>query len=723
MTDDAAHIDFETRSVTDLTKAGVHRYCEDLTTWPWGMSWRIGTTGPVNQWRPGWPDPVELLNHVAMGGVVIAHNSGFDRAIWNLVVRKRICLHWPELRIEQCDCTMARAATVALPQKLENLCAVLQTRNQKDMEGHAIMRKQMRPRRFEPDGRIVWWDDPELTDRNMSYCDKDVLTETDVDAKLPQLTPKWRKVWEFDQTINERGVHFDRNAISKLSSLAEYAKKQADSTMRYITNRTVPKCTNVGKIMEFLNVRGIHCETLKKGDQDDLIYVADLRDDTQARDVILLRQAASKTSVAKYAAMAKCISSDSRIRSLLNFHGASTGRWAGRLVQPQNFPRVDPDDEVLAGKIEWLHELLLMPIDPREIYEHIEAVWGPLEPLMLLSKALRSMIVAAPNKKLVGGDFANIEGRVNAWLGNEQWKLDAFREYDRGVGPDLYKVAYARSFGVPVESIGKGQKRQIGKVQELSLGYQGGVGATITMGDTYDVNPFDLSGPVQAAASAAQWDSVAAQYAKAPNKYGLQEREWTAVKIIVNNWRAAHPNIVQSWWNYQDAAIEAVAAPGSVVYCGQGNASLVSYYSDGRCLWCILPSGRMLCYSSPELETEKVIAVNKDGEEYERTKHTVYFWGTDSRTKQWKRRNLYGGLQCENIVQAVSCDILVDATFRVEEAGFPVILTVHDEILSEPDKSFAYGEAEFSNAMAQIGAEYEGLPIAVSAWEGERYLK
>lgn len=722
---DAAHFDFETCSATDLKKAGVYRYAEDPLTWPWGFKYRMDYN-PVREWRPGWPDPTDLLEHIAGGGRVVAHNAAFERTIWNWVVRARICPHWPELRIEQQDCTMARAATIAHPQSLDKLCNVLETNYRKDREGHALMLKMMKPRAYLPDGTVVWWDAPELQNRQMDYCEGDVLTECDVDEKVPQLTEKWRQVWIFDQTINERGVKVDRNAITKLASLAEYAKKEADKAMRQLTGRAVPKCTNVSKIITFLNERGIETATLKKGDQDDLMYFADLKGDKVARDVIQLRRSSSKTSVAKYEAMLKCICRDDRIRALLNFHGASTGRWAGRLVQPQNFPRVDPDDEVLAGKIEWLHDLLNDPsFGVRELYEAIEAVWGAQEPMELLSKALRSMIVAEEGNKLVGGDFANIEGRVNAWLGGEQWKLDAFRAYDAGNGPDLYKVAYARSFGVPVESVGKGPKRQIGKVQELALGYQGGIGAFITMGDTYNVNPFELSGPVQAAATAAQWDSVAAQYASSSNKYGLQEREWTAIKIIVNNWRAAHPAIVQSWWDYQDAAIEAVAAPGTFVSVANGR---VDYYSDGRCLWCILPASaggvrRMLCYSSPELVSEAYEYVDKDGFVKQGYRNKVTFWGNDSKTKQWKKQSLYGGLQCENTVQATSCDILVDAMFRVEAAGFPINLTVHDEILAEVLKSLGIGEHEFSRVMAQVGPEYEGLPIAVSAWEGERYLK
>lgn len=721
MNDLAVHLDFETRSTTDLKKSGVYRYAQDPHTYPWGFKYRIGY-GPVREWRPGWADPVDLLAHIANGGKVVAHNAGFERTIWNWVIRARICPHWPWLYIEQQDCTMARAASIAHPQDLDKLCNVLQTDHRKDREGHALMMKMAKPRTYLPDGTVIWWDEPTNVDRLMTYCGTDVLTETDVDARIPILTPTWQKVWQFDQRINDRGVCVDRKAITKLADIVEHAKKEADKTMRKLTNRIVPKCSNVSKIIEFLNARGIETLTLRKGDQDDLIFMAGVKNDQQAADVIQLRRSTSKTSTAKYQAMLKCMCSDDRIRGLLNFHGASTGRWAGRLVQPQNFPRVDPDDEILTYKIELLHRFLKDDtLSVRDVYEYLEMLFGALEPLVILSKALRSMIVAAPNKKLVGGDFANIEGRFNAWIAGETWKIEAFSAYDFGIGPDLYKVAYARSFGVPVESVGKGQKRQIGKVQELALGYQGGVGAFITMGDTYNVNPYDLSAPVQNAATSEQWDTVAAKYAQATDKKGLQEREWTAIKIVVDNWRAAHPNIVQSWWNYQDAAIEAVAAPGTFVTCGPRNN--VGYYSDQRALWCQLPSGRMLCYANPELRTEEVVRINKRGEEYVQTVRKVKYEGTDSKTKQWSTSYLYGGLQCENIVQAGSCDLLVDAMFRVEERGFPVILTVHDEILSEPDADSELGEDEFSRVMAITGPEYEGLPVAVSAWEGERYLK
>ena len=722
----SAHIDFETRSATDLLKSGVYRYAEDPTTWPWGFRWRIGHVGLIHEWRPGYPDPVELLEHIRAGRTVTIHNAAFERTIWNWVVVQRICPHWPYMTIQQQDCTMSRAAAIAHPQSLEKLMDALGSEQVKDMYGHKLMMKMAKPRRFNEDGTITWWDAPEDIDYLMGpYCGQDVVTESIADTMLPPLTADERRVWELDQVINERGVHIDLHAVERAAQLVEFSKKQNDKVMRDITDRAVPKCSNDAKIIAWLNSRGVECTSLAKGGVEDVVFLAEVASDDEAYQAIKLRQAAWKTSTAKYRAMQKCVNADDRIRGTLNYHGAGPGRWAGRLIQPQNLTRVDPDDKFLQKKIEWLHELLGdMNYTPRDIYELIVAVHGPLEPLDLLSKALRSMIVAEPGKKFIGGDFSNIEGRGNAWLAGETWKLKAFEEYDNGTGPDLYKLAYARSFGVPIEEVGKGQKRQIGKVQELGLGYQGGINAYLTMGATYGVNPFELSKPVYEATPSQQWDETAARYhAPGANKYGLFEREWTALKVLVDNWRAANPAIVQSWWNYQDAAIAAVAAPGNVVY--PDHTKRVSYYSDGRALWGILPNGRLLCYASPQLvEEHKEYYHAASGEMRTRLTRKVTYWGVDSRTRQWKKASLYGGLQCENFVQALARDVMVEAMFRVEEAGYPIILTVHDELLAEVDEYSNYhNEHHFAELMSAKSSTYEGLPVSVGAWEDRRYVK
>lgn len=713
----AAHIDFETRSPTDLRKSGAYRYAEDPNTGTWCMSWRIGVDGPVNRWHPGDPDPQPLLNHVASGGTVVAHNAAFERAIWNRVVRVRYAPHWPKLWLQQQDCTMARAAAVAHPQKLDTLCRVAGADHVKDQEGAALMMKMARPRGWNNDGTIIWWDSEENKQRLGEYCDTDVLTESSVDEKIPPLTDSEKQVWMFDQTINDRGINIDVQAAAQCAELVEFAKKKADSLMRRITSRQVPRCSNDAKMVAWINSHGLDFDTVKKGVTDDIIFMAGLKKKQEVIDAIKLRAASKKTSTAKYKAMLACVCEDGRIRGLLNYHGASTGRWAGRLVQPQNFPRVDYDMEGV--KFEWLQHMFHSDMETKDIYERISAVYGENSVLVILSRALRSMICAPEGKQLIGGDFSNIEGRKNAWLAGEEWKLQAFQDYDDGVGQDLYKLAFSKSMNVPVEEVDD-WGRQVGKVQELACGYQGSIGAYVSMADNYGITPYDFSGPVYETTAAEVWDMTASMYEGSRNKYGLQEKEWTAIKIIVDGWRKANSKIVESWWEYQDAAIEAAAAPGHAIKCANGR---VTYFSDGRCLWCVLPSGRMLCYSAPEVEREEYTYM-RDGEERQGWRRKVTFWGMDGTTKQWRKNSLYGGLQCENIVQAASRDLMVDRMVAIEAAGYPIVLTVHDEIVAEtPLDRSDLNAPHFEQLMSVKPSWAEGLPLSVKAWEHERYVK
>lgn len=721
-TSEAAHIDFETRSTTDLKKSGVARYVEDPETRPWLFSWRIGKYGPMQRWNWGDPDPQPLLDHIRAGRRVTNHNAAFERTVWNEVCVREMPW-WPLLRIEQQDDTMARAAALALPLSLDMLAKVLKAPVQKDMEGNRLMKQMMRPRSYNADGTITWWDDAERIARLGDYCDTDVEAETSVDELLLPLSEWQRASWVMDQRINERGIKIDIRAVEKLVHVVELAKKAADVAMRQLSGREVKKCSDVKGIIAFLNKRGIATDSLRKQDQEDLMYMADLHGSEVSRQVIELRRASSKTSTAKYAAMLACVSADGRIRNLLQWHGAGTGRKAGRLVQPQNFPRVDADSDEPV-KIAWLHELINSDRNPREIVELIEAVYGPLEPLALLSKALRSMFIAALDCVLIDADFANIEGRVNAWLAGEEWKLEAFRAYDRKEGPDLYRVAYSRAFGTALEAITKAM-RQLGKVMELFLGFQGSIGAFF--GPTSNVDPYKVEPVVRAATTPEQWERTRELYhKKGTNRFGLEEAQWTALKILVDNWRASNPKIVASWWEYQDAAIEAVASPGTVVACVGGK---VAYYCDGRSLWCVLPSGRMLHYSSPELEQTWVEyeGFNADGSPKGRWKRSVTVEGYDGTTKQWVRYSLYGGIQCENIVQAVAFDLMEQACMRVEDAGYPVVLTVHDEILAEVKKQDVrmrgLGVEKFAQLMGQGEPWSVGLPIAVDAWMDIRYVK
>lgn len=740
-----AHLDFETASPADLTKTGVYRYAEDAQTRAWLFRYRIGD-GPRKGWRPGQPDPVDLLQHVAEGGTVVAHNAAFERVIWNWWLRARLP-HWPVLQIEQMDCTMARAMAMDLPGSLELLGTVCNFTAKKDMEGAALMKRMMRPRKVDEYGRVVqWWDAPENIDRLEQYCDADVGAEEEADFMLPPLSANEKTIWNFDQLINERGIQVDVSLLHAAEKLIEKAKQHADARMAVLTMGAVKKCSESGKLLKWIQARGVLADSMAKHETDDILSVAGLLGDVLVAEAVKLRASAGKASVSKIRAMLDTVCRDGRIRGLLQYYGAGTGRWAGRLVQPQNLPRLDWGED--GQRILLLLALLRDTGHDAELaHATCSMLLGP--PLEWLSKALRSFIIAAPGRKLVGGDFSNIEGRVNAWLAGEQWKVDAFAAYDAGTGHDLYKLAYGKSFGVEdIDSITKPQ-RQLGKVQELALGYQGSVGAFLKFTVTYNMKLEPIVKAVREATPPDVWDAQAAKYAGERNKYNLPLEYWTAIKIIVVAWRKAHPRIVQSWWNLQDAVIAAVDTPGEIIAVENYPISFVCSPSRDF-LYCILPNGRLLAYPEPQIvEAREDQIVYADGAVRNTDDYTpdelemIRLYGIDKDAMfctykegnrhrkvtcaamekgNWWRYALYGGLICENIVQAVSRDILVEAMFRVEAAGYPVVLTVHDEILTEPPVGFG-SEHEFVKIMSVKSEWYKTLPLSAAAWEDQRYVK
>jgi DNA polymerase len=344
------HIDTETRSAVDLRKAGMHRYFEDPTTAVWCLVWAIGE-GPRTPWLPGDPDPDELLDAVRAGATVVAHNNNFDREAWN----KKLPAHWPKLTIEQSDCTMARCAALALPQGLDDAAAVLGLPVRKDPAAHRLVMQMCKPKDWvictedDAQGTVpVWHDDPaKIQALVRTRCVPDVEMEYLVDKRLPTLTASERRVWELDQRINERGVAFDTAFARRAAALCAEARARADREMFRLTKGVVEKTTQVGRLSDWLNERGVICSSLKKGEIEELIVRALDENDHDAVAAIRLRRASAKSSTAKYTAINNAVCADGRVRGLLNYHTTHTGRWGGRLVQPQNFPRLKDENRDL----------------------------------------------------------------------------------------------------------------------------------------------------------------------------------------------------------------------------------------------------------------------------------------------------------------------------------------------------------------------------------------
>lgn len=370
-------------------------------------------------------------------------------------------------------------------------------------------------------------------------------------------------------------------------------------------------------------------------------------------------------------------------------------------------------------------------------YDLIELYHGPVVPL--LSKSIRSQFVSGKGKVFYGGDFSNIEGRINGWFSGESWKLDAFRDYDAGVGPDLYKVMASRCMGKSVETISKVERHNLGKYPELACGYQGSVGAWLR----FDPKPDIVTKVIfDQFCNTDSWAKASSQFDRSRNRLGLTPDQWISIKIVINSWREANSRIVQSWWDLQDSAIMAVDAPGTLVPVLDNK---VAYMVSDGFLWCRLPSGKLLAYARPRLvDMKEEYVVDEEGEaipvdellpdelaaklasgskiETGRTRTQVAFEGKNQKTGHWGRQYLYGGLQCNNVVQGTARELLRFAMHNVEAAGYPIVLHVHDEVVCEADENFG-DVKEFERIMSIVPSWLDGLPLSAKAWVDKRYVK
>lgn len=682
----AVHLDFETRSTVNLKASGAHRYAEDPSTSILCCRYQFDG-GLMREWVPGTPLPDDLTIAAQDGETLFtAHNATFERAIWNNKVPG------PRLRPAQMDCTMARAAAVSLPQGLFPLGKALKLDDQKDYEGHALMLKLCAPRTSEP---LTWNEHPDDIRRLSAYCAQDVRTEAAAAARTPKLTGFERKVWELDQVINDRGVQLDVRLVKRALAVTEELLIRANRKITELTDGVVRKVTEAAKIVAWINAQGVPCESIAEAEQEDLLLGSLFLDRPRITDVIRLRAASAKAM--KFKAMMAHVCRDGRVRGSVRYSATIQRRWAGAGVQMHNMKRVETDED--AADV----ALCLMVLDRGAsiitVTDELEFLFE--SPLEVLSICARSMIIAAPGRKIVAGDYANIEGRINAWLSGHAAKLEAFRLYDAGLGPDLYKITAGDIIGIPPEDVSREQRQEQGKVPELACGYQGALGAFKRMGAKYGV--------------------------RLPDHRILE---------IVRGWRAANGPIMESWGLLEQAAIDAVQNRGTVISILDGR---ISYVADAKYLYCRLPSGGTLYYPSPSVGWNKIAfddgkVIHIRGAEHEKalletrpeleitSRFSVSYWAQDG--DRWRRNDLYGGMQCAHVVSGIARDVLCGAMLRAEARGYFLVLTIHDELLCEVPEGFGSAE-ELRDILLEEGEEpwLAGCPIDAKTWEGPRYIK
>ena len=543
-------IDIETYSEVDLIKDGIYRYAESSTfeILIIGYAFDDGPVTTIDCTHNTWNTNRELrkLKDWLLDPDIIktAWNAQFERVCFS----KHYGL---QLQPDQWQCSAVRAATLKLPRSLEKAGQVLGLgdEEQKLSTGKALITYFSKPckptARNGGRTRNLPQHDPEKWALYKEYNARDVVAERAIKNLLrPYTMPdQEHRLWELDQRINDRGVLTDTQLVQNAIEASDLIQDRALTEVVELTGLQNPN--SVQQLKKWLlDEDDTEVESLNKTTVPKLIAATD--NDTVKR-VLALRSEMAKASVKKYQAIARAVSEDGRLRGTMLFYGAGTGRWAGRIFQPQNLPQNKLEDLALA------RELLT---DGR--YEDMELLYGTVPGT--LSQLVRTALIPKPGCKFLVADFSAIEARVIAWFAKEQWRLDVFNTHGK-----IYEASASQMFNVPLESIAKHQPnyglRAKGKVAELALGYGGGPGALIAMGAL---------------------DS------------GLDEQELPG---LVRAWRRASPAITALWWAVGDAALEAVATGRT-----QETHGLIFTTTAGF-LFIRLPSGRQLAYPRARIET------------------------------------------------------------------------------------------------------------------------
>ena len=650
------HRDYETRGVLALNKVGVHRYTIDPSTSVICGAYAVDD-GPVKLWTPGDAIPPEFVEAANdPNWIAAAHNVAFEATVEQRILGSR--LGWPQIPIERQRCTMAMALALALPAKLDAVARALELRHQKDATGHRLMlmmSKPRKPRAGEDPNGTYWYEDSDRLGRLYEYCVRDVETERELYGRLPPLSPFEQTLWQLDAKINQRGLYIDRGLGEAAYTVAQAAGSEIDVELAAVTGGAVTSVNQVSKLQAWLKQQGCVAKDLQKETVEELLESELLS--PKARRVLELRQDGGSAASKKIKTFLECAGADNRVRGSLVYHKASTGRWAGTLIQPQNLKR--PEEKDLDAAI-----TAVMTGD----YNHVRGLYPRV--LSLLGDLGRSLITAAPGHVLIGADFSSIESRVLAWIAGEGWKLDAYRRYDATRDPrdEPYCATACRIFRVPSGTYTKDSpERAIGKTCDLAFGYMGGLGA---------------------------WRKFE------PDRFTDAE-----VEKFKTDWRATHPNVVNFWHQIDRASWAAVQNRGQVVRCGP-----VAFRCVGAFLFLKLPSGRKLAYPT---------ARNKLTD----PQHGAVLFA-DNDKGRWRDcrggQGAYGGTWCENIVSGIARDLLVEAMLRLEAAGYPIVLTVHDEVIAEVPENFGSTE-EFTHIMTRAPSWAPTLPIAAKAWTGPRF--
>lgn len=711
-------IDFETRSAANLKKVGTWRYSIDPTTDILCLAFRLPywAAGRTALWHPAfksltieeadcWDDIQELVDWIKHGGLIEAHNVFFEYCIWNNVLIPRY--GWPTIPFTSWRCSAAKAASYALPRGLDDAANALHLKIRKDAEGAKVMKKVRSPRKSRkaertawdkagvPHPTLLWHESRELFEVLWRYCRIDVLAEEAVSESLEDLNNHETELFLLDLLINARGFQLDEAAVTTALRLLDTEMARLNKELSVVTNGYVDKASQRENMKLWFASEGLVLDDTQAETLDNTLRRTDLT--SGARRAVELMRALGRSSTAKYTAMANWADlTDWRVRGGLLYHGASTGRWSGKGVQPHNFPKLSPkpvdQKDPTPNDIVVLWDAL-----KTKTRAHIVKRWkGVME---ALSAALRGAIIAPKGKTLYVADFAGIEARVLLWCAGDERGLQMFRDK---VDPycDMAGDIYHRTI-----TKADAKERSIGKIAILGLGYQMGPSKFV---DTCEKGGVTIPEDVYCE----ECGNASKQHRRENHPFcffdGEDEETLTAVKVV-DAYRAKYWRVKAMWENQEAAAIAAVESR-SPVQCG-----LVRWVYTAPFLYCALPSGRRLAYNEPRVKSQMM--------PWGKEKQVLSYMGVDSYTHQWRRQSVYGGLLTENIVQAISRDLMADGMLRAQATGrYDLVLSVHDELIAEADEGTGSVQ-EFEQLMSTLPDWAQGCPVEAEGWCGTRYRK
>lgn len=727
------YLDTETFSEADLKKVGSYAYAEHPTTEVIICTYAVDD-GPVEIWdctsEPVMPISLCVaLRNVMRGRMkIVGHNFlMFDRLVM------KHCWGF-DIPVSNTIDTMIWAFRHALPGSLDALCEVLgvSADNAKDKRGKALIQRFSKPtpknykiRRYTAETHPDEWA------LFIKYAVSDITAMREVFHKLP----RWGnsefedRVLELDQLINDRGFKVDvALAEAAIEAVEKHKAQLQEETQRKYGGSLTGK-DFLPILRELAPAHRIH--NAQKSTLNDLLADDDLPDD--ARAIIEMRLGAASTASTKYNPLLLGRSSDDRRRGCLQYGGAKrTLRWAGKGFQPQNLARgYYHDDELDKG----ISALLKGRAHRR------------FDVAKLTASTVRSCIIPEAGHKFVVADYSNVEGRGLAWLAGEETALDTFR-----AGLDIYCVTAGKMFGMDPDDIKKNFKeiRQIGKACELGLGYEGGVGAFVTFAKNLGLDLIEMAKTMDGTFPDHIWSATARGYewariqeAKRPPhpgekddrpSYILDKKVWRTCDAIKRMWRESHPETVAFWRDLKDGILAAVRNPGREFWAGahlrrNGERAIrvwrtVEFDSSGRKVpgWWLcmeLPSGRILSY--PGIGVSVTKETDEDGRV--NTNVRIKYQGENQLTRQWTTLHTHGGKACENLVQALCRDLLAYAMINVERGGYPIVLSVHDELVCETPDTPDYTVPDLEKLMCALPEWAEGFPLVAEGSEMYRYAK